>query len=105
MQIMTREEWEAKGLELFGRDRKRWKFVCPACGHVQSVQDYINAGAPHDVIGFSCVGRWLPKQKRAFGDKDVKGNGPCDYAGGGLFRLNPLEVDGMMVFDFADKPN
>lgn len=99
---MTHEEWKAKGLELFGPDHKQWKFVCPICGYVASLQDYLDAGVPHESIAFSCIGRWLPKSISAFGGEDVRGNGPCDYAGHGLFRFNPLEVDGVKYFNFAE---
>ncbi|MBA9071867.1 hypothetical protein FHR71_005660, partial [Methylobacterium sp. RAS18] len=35
--------------------------------------------------------------------------GPCNYAGGGLFKLNPVIVTGPdgsehAMFDFADRP-
>ncbi|AZO39687.1 hypothetical protein EJ076_00005 [Mesorhizobium sp. M7D.F.Ca.US.005.01.1.1] len=45
-------------------------------------------------------GRYWP----VWGDKQ-----PCDYAGGGLFKLNPIHVDDGQpephtVFDFADDP-
>lgn len=78
-----------------------WKFRCPSCGHVASVQDWKNAGAPENAAAFSCVGRWLQERKEAFTK-----NGPCNYAGGGLFRLNPVKLEGMDVgpFDFADDP-
>lgn len=42
-------------------------------------------------IGISCIGRWCKgKVRNAFSSE---GKGPCDYSGGGLFRLNPVEVD------------
>lgn len=101
---MTRDEWEKEGTELFGPDLMQWRFVCPACGHRQTVQDYKDAGAPPEAVAFSCVGRYLSKKKRVFSlDGIEQEKGPCDYAGGGLLRLNPKEVDGQMYFDFAPK--
>jgi hypothetical protein len=94
---MTRDEWLAKASELFGNDMMKWSFVCPSCGHVASVQDYKNAGAPSSAIAFSCVGRWMDEKHEAF----QKGKGPCNYSGGGLFAINPVEVDGDRYFDFA----
>lgn len=99
----TYEGWIAKGRELFGTDTTRWRFVCPACGHVASVRDWKDAGAPETAVGFSCVGRWLANARDAF----VKGTGPCNYAGGGLFRLNPVSItmpNGSVehAFAFAD---
>jgi hypothetical protein len=108
----TYEEWRAEGERRFGKDQMNWKFVCPVCKHVQSTTDYKNAGAPSDVVGFSCVGRWLPECRDAFGLRkprkgDKKGKeGPCNYAGGGLFRINPVTVlfpdqKSGQFFDFA----
>lgn len=95
---MTRSEWEARGKELFGEDIMKWSFICPSCGHVWSVQDYKNAGAPSGAVGFSCAGRWLPNPKDAF----RRDGGPCNYAGGGLLNINPLEVDGVRYFNFYE---
>lgn len=96
-------EWLAEGRRRFGDDQSAWRFVCPSCGHVASVADYKVAGAPEGAVAFSCVGRFLPKREDAF----QPGKGPCNYAGGGLFRVNPVTVvrdDGAesYVFDFAD---
>lgn len=98
------EEWKAKARRLFGDDPLKWRFVCPVCKHVACVDDWRKAGAPEGTVAFSCVGRWLPGSKDAF---EKKGKGPCTYAGGGLFRLNPITVvqpDGTEheVFDFAE---
>jgi hypothetical protein len=100
---MTHEEWVAEATRRFGDDATKWRFKCPSCAHVASVGDWKAAGAPETSIAFSCVGRWLDQPKgRAF----VKGHGPCNYAGGGLFKLNPVTVidkDGKehSVFEFA----
>lgn len=95
---MTQQEWNADGIKRFGPNHSAWRFVCPSCGHIASVKDWRDAGAPEDCIAFSCVGRWLKEKSEAFGKK--KG-GPCNYAGGGLFGLNPVEVEGGHYFDFA----
>ncbi|MEH2191011.1 MAG: VVA0879 family protein [Nostoc sp.] len=97
---MTKDEWLIEGMGLFGKDGLRWKFKCPCCGHIASTQDYKNAGAPSSAVAFSCIGRWMPAHKEAFDDKD-KRKIPCNYAGGGLINVNPVEVDGRKVFDFA----
>lgn len=97
-------DWEAEGRRLFGEDIQCWKFVCPACGHIASVSDWKAAGAPAGAVPFSCIGRWLPGEPRdAF---TGKGPGPCNYAGGGLFGLNPVRVeykgsDPIDAFEFA----
>jgi hypothetical protein len=102
MITLSRQEWEAAGVIRYGIDRMRWKFRCPCCGHIATPSDYKSAGAPENAVAFSCVGRWAENGSEAFsGDA-----GPCNYAGGGLFRLNPITVtDGANkheVFDFAD---
>ena len=109
----TLSEWRAKAIELFGEDFMKWKFVCPICGHVATVQDWKDAGAPAKSAAFSCVGRWVGANpeivKGDIGPNGIKGKGPCNYAGGGLFQLNPIVVvdpDGheMKAFAFAE-PN
>lgn len=86
---MTHTEWLAEGETLFGPDPMQWRFVCPACKHVAAVNDWKSAGAPEGAVAFSCVGRWGGAKREAFGD----GQGPCNYAGGGLIGLNPVEVE------------
>lgn len=92
--------------------RKRYQefgkvaFRCPICGFVATVQDYWAAKAPEGMIGYSCIGRLIGAKRNAFGGK---GDGPCDYAGGGLFRMNPIHLlkKGKIeteIFDFADDP-
>lgn len=97
---MTYLEWEEEGKALFGPNMRTWSFVCPVCKHVATVQDWLDAGAPNSTIAFSCVGRWIPGSRSAF---NGSGPGPCSYAGGGLFPLNPVEVDGERYFEFAKK--
>lgn len=99
---LTSAEWRKEGRTLFGNKTDDWLFVCPSCGHVAAVRDWNDAGAPEGAIAFSCVGRWAGAgDERTFG---LRG-GPCNYAGGGLFGLNPIAVvqgDGSKhnVFDF-----
>jgi hypothetical protein len=88
-QTMTLTAWEAEGRARFGEDRHAWQFVCPVCQHVASARDYQRAGAPAGAVAFSCVGRWIEGSGEAF-RRDQKG--PCTYAGGGLFRLNPITI-------------
>lgn len=99
---VTKAEWEDQGTALFGANKNDWRFVCPACGYVQTPTDYRKSHAPRDAIAFSCVGRWRNKARKAFGET---GPGPCDYAGGGLFSLNPVCItdhgDGIRIFEFA----
>ena len=103
---MTRDEWLAEAMKRFGKDPRKWRFVCPVCKTVQSIEDFLEQTELDkerilDVIGFSCIGRWAkggcehqglstePVEKGA----DSKPAMGCDYAGGGLFRLNPVKVE------------
>jgi hypothetical protein len=100
---LTHEKWVAEARQRFGDDSSQWAFVCPVCGHVAKVQDWKDAGASEGAVAFSCVGRWTDAGS-GFG----KAAKPCDYAGGGLFRLNPVTVTRgdktHEVFEFADSP-
>lgn len=99
----TREEWEAEGERRFGKDKKQWRFRCPVCGVVTSVQEWLDAGA-QDAIAFSCIGRFTESRREAF-NGESEASGPCNYAGGGLFKLNPVTVEGhknSSFFAFAD---
>lgn len=94
---MTKDEWLAKGELLFGANKRHWRFICPSCETVASVQDWLAAGAPETACAFSCIGRWKGARIDAF----KGGPGPCNYAGGGLFCINPVYVDDTRVFEFA----
>jgi predicted RNA-binding Zn-ribbon protein involved in translation (DUF1610 family) len=101
---LSSAEWDAEARRLFGPDPRDWRFVCPSCGHVAAVRDWRAAGAPRDAVAVSCVGRWLEQRQAAFSG----GPGPCDYAGTGLFKLNPVRVKSgdrvWHMFAFADPP-
>lgn len=92
------EAWQAEAARLFGPDPMLWRFVCPSCGHEASVADWKNAGAPSSAAAFSCVGRWT-----GAGDATEfkRAGGPCNYAGGGLIRLNPVQIEGHEIGAFA----
>ena len=104
----TFEEWRAEGLRRFGSNEFAWRFVCPACDHVQGVADfqpYKDQGAKPESATFNCIGRYLrggPRRRWLGGN----GPGPCDYTSGGLFDIRPDVVvmpDGkeQKVFAFA----
>lgn len=104
---LKRADWIRAAEDRYGGDPLQWRFSCPVCRHVASVQDWKDAKAPDGAVAFSCIGRYLPAAaSHAFGGSPKS---PCDYAGGGLFRLNPIHVvdqDGREheVFDFVDRP-
>lgn len=99
---MTYDQYLAEARLRFGPHPVHWRFVCPACGHVASGQDFKDAGCSDaDVMRRECIGRHVGG-RRAFGDGP--GPGPCDYAGYGLFQMSPLRVrleSGREVHSFA----
>jgi hypothetical protein len=101
---MTMKEFLQKGTELFGEDKRYWKFVCPVCETVISCDDYIKNGANDGAIAYSCIGRYIDKKdsQKAFSGNVIKGK-PCDYTTGGLFNLSPMEIDGERYFNFYEK--
>lgn len=80
---MTRAEWEAKGAALFGPDLTKWRFKCPICGNVMSVEkaraEFPELKGSGLSIEQECVGRYSPKVLRPDGTR-------CDWAAYGLFR-------------------
>lgn len=107
MREVTHEKWLEEGRERFGPEIKNWKFVCPSCGHVAAAMDWRTVGAPDEAIAFSCIGRWMDGPVMEAGP-EAGGplDGPCNYAGGGLFRMNPVRVQcsagkTMELFEFA----
>lgn len=98
---MTLDEYKAEAIKRFGEDIMQWKFKCPICGNVASAQDYKEAGAPGGAVGFSCIGRWKDGSRSAFSTETGQ---PCDYAGGGLIRMNPISIDGEEIglFELAE---
>jgi hypothetical protein len=79
-QIMTEEEWRALGERLFGADLACWRFRCPTCGVVMSI-DMARSFSDDEKerlrgrwsIEQECIGRYLP------------GRG-CNWCAYGLFR-------------------
>lgn len=94
----TKEEWEAKGKELFGGNRMEWKFVCPQCGNVTTPNDFKkfkDQGATPDSAVQQCIGRY---------DEDHG----CNWCAYGLFAgpsfITDVDKTGGQVgiFNFAE---
>lgn len=115
MKEISLKDWLQEGEELFGKDKKKWRFVCSNCGHVQTIADFIKLRDlkivgldfdPGNVVYFSCIGRFDTRIKDVGTIWDNKS--PCNYTNGGLFCLSEVKVkneDGepIPVFDFARK--
>lgn len=92
---VTSDEWVAEGVSLFGKNKSKWKFVCPSCGHVQTPEDMKAVGAEDYQAFFSCIGRFKESKGTIFNKKS-----PCNYTNGGFFNLSIVRVDEGSVFDF-----
>lgn len=114
LRVRTRDEWLAKGKELYGEKMGEWKFRCPSCGHVQTGNDFKKLkadgnfdGVIESVVYFSCIGRWLPEATGTIFNKAR----PCNYTNGGLLCITDdfvkIEDDegcnGVPVFPYADE--
>ena len=98
------KEWQEEAVRRFGKDPEDWKFICPACGRVNTGEEFKEAGAEPDDMYCNCIGRFnghmVPASKS-------KGHG-CDWAAYGLFGtmgkgVIVVKPDGkeFEVFDFA----
>lgn len=106
MREITKADWEAEAIGHYGPDQMNWEFRCPVCGYVAKVSEWKAVGAPEGAVAFSCVGRWKRDARDVFRGS---GPGPCNYTGGGLFRLNPVKItfpDGTtwLAFEFGAVP-
>ena len=108
VQPFSEDQWVSEAVRRYGPNSADWRFRCPICGVTTSIREWHDAGAM-DSAAFACIGRFTEARRKAFGTTPDKTEGPCNYTGGGLFRLNPVHVlmkDGseMHVFDFAAEP-
>jgi len=102
MNTMTQEEFLNECQRRFGPKAKDWKFVCPACGTVQSVGQLKDAviasgGTKDDVhgyIAFSCIGRFTRQGDKGIASKHrgEKWDKGCNWTLGGLLTIHNLEV-------------
>jgi len=80
------KKWIEKAKELFGKDSYNWKFKCPSCGHIQSINSMLKhtpslkAVEIENMVFVNCEGRYNAK----YG---------CDWTLGGLFQIHKVEVN------------
>lgn len=94
--VMTLAEWEEEGKCRFGDDQLDWKFKCPACGHIQSMREFKEAGLEPHLAYLHCASR-----------HGLGGREDCKWTIGGLLRVGgQYVIDGKycprLVFEFAD---
>lgn len=98
MRTLTHKEWRDRGAELFGKDSRDWKFICLACGNIQSIREVCERMPnldPKEVAGWihsGCEGRI--NRKRG-----------CNWTLNGLLHIHELEVavnsDHLPAFPFV----
>lgn len=107
---LSLEAWRAEGTMRFGHpDARLWRFVCPACGQVQSYKDLRDIGVPKPerYMGYSCIGRFYLNVPAAADNVVTKGATQgygCLYAGSEglapvLLETGPGEI--RRTFEFA----
>lgn len=101
------EEWLEEGKALFGERVNDWKFKCPMCGKVYSVQEFVNAGGEGPNGAYQeCIGRYMGAGSPGSADGNPDG---CNWAAYGLFGIPNdngrlvMAMDGTVVeaFDYA----
>lgn len=65
MKYNSVEEWKAEATRRFGPDMLKWRFRCPMCGHVASVQDFKDAGAKSPSCAYQGVSGPVHRQGHA----------------------------------------
>lgn len=95
-------DWLKELRSRFGEDDEDWKFVCPSCGHVQSVADFNAIGVDGNKAYYECISRY----KNIDGKNNKKA---CKYTLCGLFVLDHDMVINneflpVNVFKMADVP-
>ena len=97
--VPTFDEWELKGIELFGSDRRKWRFHCPSCHNEISAEEALAE------YGDALKGSdWRPESGCVF--RSMKPD-KCNWVAWGLFSAPVwVEKDGkhIAVFDFAGLP-
>ena len=107
----TLEEWRAEAIRRFGDNIGDWKFVCPACGRINTGREFIELGVEPNYMYSTCIGR---HNGEGISGYEIKKSEPapkfgCDWAAFGLFKTlgkGHVVVNGdggkVDVFAFAD---
>ena len=93
MKYESVEAWREEGGRRFGASYLKWRFRCPMCGHVASVQDFVSVGADANAAYNECIGRYTGKGAPQDGD-----DSGCNWCAYGLFGI-PREHDTVISDD------
>lgn len=94
--ILTFNDWVAEGEKRFGKEKLDWKFVCPNCGHVQTMRDFQNADIDPQRAYQVCASRY-----------NIGGKSTCKWSAGGLFCKEgqwviSQDYTPVLIFSFAN---
>jgi hypothetical protein len=103
-------KWHELARARYGDDPTFWRFKCPACGHTQTLNDFLLLGMDvkqaQKYLGFSCIGRWRATLDNEnvveFGEMDL-GSG-CEYSGGSAWNISPWDIEGRFMFGWDPNP-
>lgn len=103
IRVLKFADWQNELINRFGPNPDNWKFVCPVCGHVQSVADFKAIGKSPNFAYSCCIGRFTDNNDKT----GVKG---CNYAVNGSISLNTTTVISdrylpVKVFELAPAPS
>lgn len=95
--VATFDDWEQEGQRLYGADRLAWRFRCPACGNVQTMRQFKDAGLVPNLAYLHCASR-----------HGLGGSKTCKWTIFGLLRaVGRYVIDASycprLIFEFADK--
>lgn len=95
----TLKEWRAEAENRFGSNTEAWRFVCPACGRINTGREFRELDAEPNDMYQTCIGRH--NGKGAEGAKHKPGTPPpefgCNWAAFGL--LGTLGKGDVVVTD------
>lgn len=103
--VMTRQEWLEEGNRRFGADFMNWKFQCPMCEHIASIQEFKDIGADPNCAYQECIGRYIGK-----GSPKKDDSSGCNWVaygllgipnGKGIIVISESGEIGTECFDFA----
>ena len=95
------EDWMHQANKLFGWDANRWQFICPSCGHVQTLRDFLDLGMhrrqAEQLVGYSCIGSWQKHLGYSGCERVVEFMKPdqglgCTYHGGKEPNISPITL-------------
>lgn len=94
--VFTINDWKFIGHVKYGDDLLDWKFKCPACGNVQTMRQFKEAGVDPNLAYLNCASR-----------HNLGGKKECKWTIGGLLKVGGIYVIDedfvpKLIFDFAD---